>query len=465
MTKKEEIRRIAEEVLQAVGGKENIANLTHCMTRLRFDLKDKGIPNDEEVKKIRGVVGVARGGNQYQVIIGTQVAQVFDELAGIVPSEGTMVAENQNEKTKKGFKEITNTVFDYLSGSLTPIIPILLVASLCKTIAAIIGPQLLHLVSDKNDLYTLFMMVGNAGFYFLPVFIGNTAAKKFKCNPVIGMLLGALLVNPTLIDMASNGTKFSVYGIPSSVQNYTSSVIPIILTIWIMSYVERFFKKYTPDILKIFLVPLGTVLVMLPLELCLLGPLGSFLGKYLCNGIISLNSVAGPLAVAIVAGTFVLLVITGMHPVLFTYLFVTFPELGKDSFLMPGMLAASWAFAGVTLACALKFKDKDKKSLTLGYFLTWLFGGVGEPILYALMVPYKTPLLASMIAGFITGLVTGFSHLTAYILNTANGIYLPPSFVGGTTSNYIALVVTMGTGLISGFIVMMFFKLDEQKVA
>ena len=170
------------------------------------------------------------------------------------------------------------------------------------------------------------------------------------------MLLGAVLVYPGFIELAAAGTSFSVYGIPCKLQDYNSTVLPIILTIWIMSYVEKLFRTFTPNVLKVFLVPLGTLLVMLPLELCVLAPLGSVLGTYICNAIISLNSVAAPLAVAVVAATFPLLVATGMHPVLFTYLFVTFPQLGCDSFLEPAILAVSWAFAGVTLACAVKFK-------------------------------------------------------------------------------------------------------------
>ena len=471
MAKNDNYQKTAEAVLQAVGGKENVISVVHCMTRLRFDLKDVNIPKAEEIKKIEGVAGVVNSGGQYQVIIGTTVEQVYTSLCQIGGFNSTRSrtenVEQGNVKTKEKVtaKSVVNSIFGYLSGSLTPLIPILLVASLCKTVAAILGPQLIGVISNKSDLYTLFTFVGDAGFYFLPVFIGYSASKKLNSNVAIGMLLGAVMLHPTFLKMATEGTGFSVYGIPSMVQNYSSSVIPMILVVWVMSYVEKFFKKYSPDVLKVFLVPFGTLIVMLPLALCVLGPAGAFLGNYVCNAIISLNSVAAPLAVAVVAGVFVFVVVTGMHPVLFTYLFVTFPQIGQDSFMIPGMLAASWAFAGVTLACAYKFKNKEKKSLTMGYFFTWLFGGVGEPILYALMVPYKTPLIASMIAGLITGSVAGFSHLTAYILSTSNGIYLPPAFVGGSTSNYIALVVTIVVGLISGFVTMLFFKLDEEKVA
>lgn len=467
MNKNEKYQKTAKDVLKAVGGKENVSLVTHCMTRLRFNLKDENIPDDETVKSIDGVAGVVKSGGQYQVIIGTTVEQVFSELCSMggfqndsEALEKEVSAEVKGEKLSA--KNIVNSVFDYLSGSLTALIPILLTASLCKTIAAVLGPQLLSVISEKSNLYILFTFVGDAGFYFLPVFIGWSAAKKLNCNIAIGMLLGAVLIHPAFLEIANEGVPFSVYGIPSMAQNYTSTVIPMILIVWIMSYVEMFFKKHTPDVLKVFLVPFGTLAVMLPLALCVLGPAGAFLGNYVCEAIISVNEFAGPLGVAIVGATFAILVLTGMHPVLFTYLFVTFPMLGYDTFLIPGILAASWAGTGAAIACVIKFKKKENRSLTIGYIITWFLGGVGEPLLYGLNVPYKTPLYASAIAGFITGLTAGLMKLTAYILNTSNGIYLLPAFVGGKTSNYIALAVTLIVGLASGFAVMMFMRIEEK---
>lgn len=463
MAKKQEVNKLADQILEAVGGEGNVVNLTHCMTRLRFELKDRSIPKEEDFNKLKGVAGVVTSGNQFQVIIGTQVGQVFDSvIQKISPSSIVADSMEDTQSQDKGVKSVLNRMLDYLSGSLTPIIPILLVSSLCKMIASIISPSLLGIVSTESDIYNLFNMVGTAGFYFLPIFVGNTAAKKMKVSPIIGMLLGAVLVFPGFIEMAVAGTKFTVYGIPCNLLDYNSTVLPIILTIWIMSYVENFFKRFTPDVLEVFMVPLGTLLVMLPLELCVLGPMGSFIGSYVCNAIIALYGIAAPLAVAVVAGSFILLVATGMHPVLFTYLYVSFPQLGYDAFMEPGVLAASWAFAGVTLACFVKFKNKDNKAMTLSYFTTWLLGGVGEPIIYGLMIPYKTPMIASAISGFITGLAAGALYLTAYILNTANGIYLPPAFIGGDMKNYIALGVTVIGGLICGFVTMMFFKLKEE---
>ncbi|MGG5318588.1 PTS transporter subunit EIIC [Enterococcus sp. AZ072] len=448
-------------IIDAVGGTGNVDNVTHCMTRLRFVLRDDGKADDGKVKNVAGVMGVTRKGGQYQLIIGPNVASLYDVVEKLLPAAGQEQTEEQTVKHKKDGKAIFEQVLDYISGSLTPLIPILLVASLCKTVGVVLGPSLLGLVTENSDIYQLFTFVGDAGFYFLPVFIGWSAARKLKSSIPIGMLLGAVMLYPNFMQMAEDSVSFSVYGIPTMLQNYSSTVLPMILTIAAMSFVEKFWKRYTPDVLKVFLIPFGTLLVMLPLTLIIFGPLGGFLGVYIGEALIALNTFARPLAVCVVGATFAFIVMTGMHPVLFTYLFTTFPALGYDNFLMPGILAASWAGTGVALACVYKFKSKEKKTLTFGYVVTWFLGGVGEPLLYGLNVPYKTPFVAGTIAGAITGLIAGILNLTGHVLNISNGIYGLAGFVGGSTYNYIVLGVTVAAGLISGFVVMLFFKLDE----
>lgn len=461
-----EMNEIAQEIVNEIGGNKNIVSLTHCMTRLRFVLRDEAVVEDAKVKEIEGVMGVTKKGGQYQLIIGPTVANFYEAIKQLPNSEDDLLAKNETaDKTKSNdrrkVKNLFDVALDYLSGSLTPLIPILLVASFCKTIAVVIGPTLLNLVTEQNDIYELFAFVGDAGFYFLPVFIGWSAAKKLDTSIPIGLLLGTVLLHPSFVEMAEEGIQFSVYGILTTPQNYASTVLPMILTVAVMKLVENFWKKYSPNVLQIFLVPFGTLIVMIPLMLIVFGPLGGFLGTYIGEALIALNSVARPVAVSVIGATFALIVMTGMHPVLFTYLFTAFPVMGYDNFLMPGILASSWAATGVALACIYKFKSKEKKSLTMGYVFTWFFGGVGEPLLYGLNVPYKTPFVASMIAGGITGLLAGMMNLTAYVLNISNGIYGLAGFVGGSTYNYVVLGLTVVVGIVSGFITMLFFKLDE----
>lgn len=463
-------KKFASEIISKVGGRDNIHQVTHCMTRLRFSLNDPAKADKAVLKNIDGVMGVADKGGYLQLIIGPQVADVYDEIAKEVPGggevadDGSPVTTESPAKKEKGFIGFLDRILGALAGCMTPAIPVLLACGIVKTIAAVFGPTLLGWIPQNSNLYTLFTFVGDAGFYFMPVYIGYTAAKKFECTPMMGILMGAILIHPTLVQMATDHTAFDVYGIPASVQNYSSTVIPIILTVWIMSYVERWFKKHTPDAIKVFGVPFGTLIVMLPLALCVFGPLGAFIGQYVCQGIIALNQVAGPLAMAIIGGLFTLLVMTGMHTLLYVFLFTTFPTIGYDALVLPSILMSSWAMAGVCIACILKFKDKKKKDEIISYFVTWLLGGVGEPMLYGLFVPYKTPLYANVIAGCAAGLLAGILGLKAYVLIPSNGIYGLAAFLGGSASSYPVFIISVAAAIILGFVVMWFMKLDERGV-
>ena len=418
---------LIEQILKEIGGKENIAQATHCMTRLRLTMKDMECVDMEKVKKIKGVMGCVNSGGQLQIIIGTTVADVykeFCEMTGLGEKKEQNEKENKVSEEKTSAKGIVDRIFAYLSGSLTPLIPLLIAASLCKTVAAIFGPSLLGVMPENGDLYKLFTMMGDAGFYFLPVILAATAAKKLNCNMIIAMFIGAIMIHPTMIDMATKGTAFSVYGIPCSVQNYSSSVLPILLAVWAMSYVEKLINRFCPKVLKVVFVPFLTLLITIPIALCICGPIGNFIGNYICNGIIAVHNIAGPLAVALVGALFILLVSTGMHTVLIVFLFTTFPTMGYDAFILPGILSCSWAAAGVVLCCAfVKFKNAENKSEAFSYFMTWLLGGVGEPMIYGLLLRYRMALLASIIAGGISGLIVGLLNLTAYVCNPSNGIY------------------------------------------
>ena len=280
--------QIAQSVLAAVGGKENIVSVTHCMTRLRFNLKDMSIPKDDEVKAIKGTMGVARSSGQYQVIVGTNVDNVCAELCTLAGLEqAATVSENLDApKEPLTLKKVGSNIMAYLSGSLTPIIPVVLAAAIFKSIVAVFGPDMLGILSTESDLYKLFTFVGDAGYYFFPLLIGYTAAKKLNATPVMGIFMGAILLHPTFVSMAAEGTSFSVYGIPCTPQNYGSTILPILLTVWIMSYVEAFLKKHLPDAVKIMLVPTLTTAIMLPIVLCVCGPIGGILGNYICAAVI-----------------------------------------------------------------------------------------------------------------------------------------------------------------------------------
>lgn len=451
---KDNYNNLAREILQAVGGINNISSVTHCMTRLRFTLKDSSIPKDDEVKKIEGVLGVVRAGGQYQIIIGQIVPKVYETLlklgngkiAGSAPIDENLDADAQKEKMtfKRGF----NIVLNKVAGSLTPTIPILITAAMFKMLAAICGPTMLNITPTSSDLYKLFTLVGDAGFYFFPVFLGYTSAKQFKTSPMLGMLMGAILLDPNLVKIVTAGKPFTVYGIPMALTNYGNTLIPILLSVWIMSYVERFFKKYVPTSLSTVFVPTLTIAVMIPITLCVLGPLGGFLGDYICNGLLAFGKLGGVwsiLAIAIIGAVWEILVISGMHLVIISTMTLLFAQGGHDNFATLGAVAASMACAGMALGAALRIKGKKNKTLVWGYFISNIIGGVTEPSLYGLALRYKRPFLGMMIGGFAGALYAGITHVTAYVMVPVANFLALTAYVGGSTANIV-------NGIISGVI-------------
>lgn len=447
ISQKERYKNIAEDVLKSVGGASNVSNVTHCMTRLRFNLKDKSIPDKDKIQNISGVIGVIEAGGQFQVIIGQTVDKVYEAVCelGNFKIEKNIEEAKSNESKPKGIAGIGNNILNNLAGCLTPLIPLLMAASIFKLLAAVLGPSMLNVIAEGSDLYTLFTFVGDAGFYFLPVVVGYTAAKKFGVTPMIGMFMGGILIHPTFVAMVSEGAKFTVYGIPCSVQNYSSSILPIILTVWIMSYVERFFKKYTPATLRTIFAPALTMLVILPVSLCVLSPAEAFLGNYICTALLSLSEVGGIfgiLAIAIIGAIYEFLVMSGMHLVLISTLILVFSTNGFEGVVTPAACAASIAVAGMTLGVALRMRNKEERSLSIGYLVASIIGGVTEPALYGIGMKYKRPFVGMMIGGFAGGLYAGIVGLKAYAMVPVASFLCLFSFAGGPTSDLINGVIT-----------------------
>lgn len=451
--KKEEVpfmannQQIAADVLRAVGGKENVKAVAHCMTRLRFNLKDMNKPNDDEIKSIKGVMGIARTGGQYQIIIGTNVDKVYQEvctLAGIQQTE----AVNENLDAPKEpltLKKVGSNIMAYLSGSLTPIIPVVLAAAIFKSIVAVFGPDMLGILSTDSNLYTLFTFVGDAGYYFFPLLIGYTAAKKLNASPVMGIFMGAILLHPTFVSMANDGVAFDVYGIPCTPQNYSSTILPILLTVWIMSYVEKFLKKHIPDAVKIMLVPTLTTAIMLPIALCVCGPIGGFLGNYICAAVIWFGNHFGFLGAAVIGALWEFLVMTGMHHVLIAQMIQLFAANGYDPVVSLGAVSASMAVTGMCLGMALALRDKEERALSWSYTVAAIVGGVTEPGLYGIGMKYKKPFIGMAIGGAAGGLYAGLLGVKAYVSVPVANFLALTAYTGGSASNII-------NGVISGII-------------
>lgn len=465
-------KQIGTDVLAAVGGKENVSNLTHCMTRLRFTLKDESAADDDKVKGVNGVLGLAKTGGQYQVIIGPNVPEVYDAIVAEGVSAGGSVDENLDQdladkpKEKLTPKKVGMNILNYLSGSVVPLIPVLITAALFKTVAAIFGSTMLNVFPDDSPFIFVCNQVYNAGFYFMPIMAGYTAAKYLKANPLLGALMGAILIEPNFLALATatdSTMAYSVYGIPAPTLNYSNTLIPALLCVWVMSYVQKFFDKHLPSQVRTVFAPFFTFVVMLPIALCALAPLGNYLGTGLAAFFEWLgNTPLGWLAVTLIAATWPILVMTGMHVGLAAIALAQYAQAGQDTMVLMAANIQNFVATGVALAVWLRLKDKEQKNLAFGYFITQFIGGVGEPLLYGVFLRYKRPWIGSIAGGAAAGLYGALTHVVLYAPTT--GIFATLGFAGGSTANLVNGIIGTVLGVVVAFVVTWFFGLSKDAI-
>lgn len=437
-------KAIAEGVLAAVGGKENITSAVHCMTRLRLNVANKDEVNDEAVKKVKGVIGAQWSGGQYQVIIGQNVDKVYGEftqMAGVAAEKA--IDENLDApKEKLTPAGVGNAILNYLSRTMVQLIPVMIAAGLFKTVAVLVAPDMLNLVPADSDLVTLMNWLYEAGFYFLPIYLGYAAAKTLGVTSVLGMFMGGILISPTIIGIAAAGevSTFSVYGLPAAVHNYSQTVLPIILSIAAMKVVEDFFKKHIPATLSTVFTPFLTMIVMVPVSLVVLAPLGGYLGDFIGNGIFALGGLGGVgsvIAMAIIGGLWQLLVVTGMHTVIITLALVTLMQNGQDTFVFVSTNAALWAVYGVAIGSFLRFRNKEEKALAGGYVVSAMLGGVTEPTLFGLILRFKRTIPAMAIGGAIGAVYCGITHVAIYPGAGVANVLCMLAYIPGGTMNLV----------------------------
>lgn len=463
-------KKIAADVLGALGGKDNITFAAHCMTRLRFNLKDMELPDIDAIKKINGVIGAQISGGQFQVIIGQNVPKVYDELikmSGLAKQES--IDENldaNGAKTPLTPAAVGNAVLNYLSGSMVPMIPLLLASGMFKTIAVVLGPTMLNLIADTSDLYVLLNMLYNVTFYFIPIFLGFTAAKNIGATPMYGAFMGGVLIEPTFMQMATEGNAFSVHGIPCVPANYAQTVIPILLTVALMSVFEKFLRKHMPDSLTTVFTPLLTLALTVPFALCLLAPLGSWCGNGLAAIFEFLGAEGGIVAIiggGVLAALWLPMVITGMHVAVIMIAIANFMSTGSDGFILVATTISLWAVYGVEIATWLKLRNKEEKSQCAGYLVAQLVGGVGEPFIYGMLFRYRKLFVACMTGSFVAGAVALALHVNAYLAAAANVLNIMV-FAGGGNENLIGAVIAAVAGFVVSFAVAWFFGFSEDEL-
>lgn len=430
-------KQIAEDVLKAVGGAVNVTSVAHCMTRLRFNLKDESLADESTVKEIRGVLGVVNAGGQYQIIIGQNVPKVYAELCQIGGFAAQQAIDEDLDKPKEKLtpKKIGSNILNYVAGTMAALIPVLMAAGMFKTILVIFS-DLLHILPADGDLYTMFNFMYNAGMYFLPVYAGYHAAKKLNASPVMGMYLGGILIAPGLLAIVSTGETFSPLGFAVTLNNYSSTLLPILLSVAAMAYLEKFFKKIVPDALSTIFIPTLTILVSTPLALYILAPAGYVVGDYLAIVLNALGEYTGFIGIAIIAALWEYLVMSGMHGVLLLPVMTTIMTGGVDPVMFVAAKNATFSAIGMALGTFLCMKDKEEKATNLGFFISGFVGGVTEPVLYGTGFKYKRPFLCMSAGAAIGGAFAGIMGVEANLFAASNVLGIL-AFSGGSTSNFI----------------------------
>ncbi|GKX67474.1 beta-glucoside-specific PTS transporter subunit IIABC [Inconstantimicrobium mannanitabidum] len=462
--------KLAKDIIENVGGKENVNSLTHCVTRLRFKLKDESKANTEVLKNMDGVVTVIKSGGQYQVVIGNHVPDVYKDVVIIGGFGATSEEGEQPEEKMSAF----NKFIDIISGVFTPVLGVLCATGMIKGFNALFIT--LKWLSPTSGTYAILNAIGDSLFYFFPIFLGYTSAKKFKGSEFIGMAIGACLVYPTLSTLTAGKPLYTLFastmiespifvtflGIPVILMTYSSSVIPIILATYVGVKIEKWFRKIIPDVVKTFLVPFCTLLIIVPLTLIVIGPIATWAGKLLGSATASIYALSPIIAGLLLGAFWQVFVIFGLHWGLVPILINNLAVLKYDPVLAL-MFGASFAQTGVVLAILLKTKNTKLKSLCIPAFISGIFG-VTEPAIYGVTLPRKKPFIISCIGAGIGGAILGAMGSKLYMFG-GMGIFGIPSYIGpaGMDTGFYGAIISIIVSFLLGFLIMFFagFK-DEQ---
>ncbi|WP_223896923.1 beta-glucoside-specific PTS transporter subunit IIABC [Lactobacillus huangpiensis] len=448
-------KEVTDLIVENVGGANNISSMYHCATRIRFNLKDKTKFNYQFLREQPEIIGAVQSGEESQVIIGAKVGEYFRQIQKDYHISSENDESNNIEKNKVGwFRRLINV----LVGIMAPIITALIAGGMFKVIISILTT--FNLISLKSQSYAILSFMADAVFYFLPVMLAVSAAEYFKTNKFLSIAIAGVLLHPNWAAMVAAGKPVALFGIPVTLASYSSTVIPIILCIWIQSYVEKFAEKVSPNVIKTMLKPLLIFLIMAPLALILIGPIGSWLGNLLALLVNTLNKYV-PWLVPTLMGTFTpLLVMVGMHVALTPLASLGFASAARSENVQgPGMLASNIAQAGCSFAIAVKDKTPRNRQIATSAGITAL-SGITEPALYGVTLKYKRALYAVMAAGGIAGFYAGITKVVRYSFGSP-GIFTIVNFIG-KPGNFVNAIITGVLGFVLAFVfTYLFVKIDQ----
>ncbi|KQN55153.1 MULTISPECIES: PTS cellobiose/arbutin/salicin transporter subunit IIBC [unclassified Erwinia] len=430
---------VARSIVDAVGGANNVAAVTHCMTRLRFVLNDDARVDAASLKAIGGVLGVVRSENQCQVIIGNTVSQAYAEVVKLLPA-GAAAAQPAPAKGKLTLRRIGAGILDALIGTMSPLIPAIIGGSMVKLLAMILA--MTGVVEKDAPTLIILNAIGDGAFFFLPVMVAASAAVKFKTNMSLAIAIAGVLLHPAFIDLmakAAQGQPVDFMGVPVTAVKYTYTVIPALIMTWLLSYIERWVDRITPAVTKNFLKPMLIVLIAAPIAILLIGPLGIWIGSGISALVYTIHSYLGWLSVAIMGALWPLLVMTGMHRVFTPTIIQTIAETGKEGMVMPSEIGANLSLGGSSLAVAWRTKNPELRQTALAAAASAIVAGISEPALYGVALRLKRPLIAALISGFVCGGVAGVAGLASHSM-ASPGLFTSVQFFDPTNPMTIVWV-------------------------
>ena len=444
---------LSKDILQLVGGTTNITWAGHCATRLRINVKNISKVNKEHLQQLTGVIGVMQSGKQMQIVIGPDVANLFMAFSKL----GNFEDNKQGDDGEK--KNIAVRIVDAIAGVFTPILPALCGAGMLKAILVLLTT--FSIITEDSSTYQFFSIFSDSLFYFLPMFLAYTAAKKFNCNPFVAVSVAGIMLHPTFTAMVAAGEPVDFFGIQVPLITYSSSVIPIILTVWFMGYVERGISRITPNALKFFTVPVLTILIAAPVGLLIFGPLGDVLGGWLSSAISFMDSRASWLVLTLMGAFSPLIVMSGMVYSLFPIIFQGLAQSGYTTLLSVSALPSNLAQGGACMAVALRTKDKELRSVAISSGITAMMG-ITEPALYGVTLRLKKPLLAVFIAGGVGALYGALVFLRSFGMVSpglaAFAVFIDPS---GSPMNLINFFIVCLIGFGVSFVLTLILGFDD----
>ncbi|WP_462424051.1 beta-glucoside-specific PTS transporter subunit IIABC [Fusobacterium ulcerans] len=448
---KQNYDQLAKEIIFLIGGENNIVNLTHCVTRLRFKLKDETKTDENSLSKLKGVISIVKGNGQFQVVVGNAVEDIFNAI-----QRQYSIGETEVKEEKKSGTLFTRAL-NMMSAILNPIVIALAGAGMIKALLVILTTTL-GILDTSGGTYKILAAAGNSVFYFLPLFLAYSSAKAFKCNPYIALAIVATLMEPNFTKLMSKpGDMTSFLGIPVVLIGYSGSLVPAIVSILIYSKLEKVLKKFIPKNIELFALSFVALLIMVPLTIIVIGPIGVYLADQVGNLVNFLSVKNGLLTGAVIGAGWTFLVMLGVQWGVVPIMINNISTYGYDV-IRPMIAAATFASAGAAFGVFLKAKNKENKAYALSATIPALLGGITEPIVYGISLKYRKPFIAQVIGGAIAGGFMGMMHTKA-IVYVFPALTTLPAFLGET---FVYYVIGITLAFVITAVITYFLGIDEK---